>query len=136
MLTMFTTGTWQILYMADWLMKKEADYIYDKRLFDFFTTGSLFVYLCHDFWITIITVYILRPEKSDKATTQPKSALGISFRTAIWLMIIGVEVLSNLTYYLFVKLFELCSRKKKQRMAAAAAGTGKGTGRNKKDLKT
>lgn len=59
MVSLFTTGTWQVIYGLEYIMKKEADHIYNENVFKFYTTGSLFIYLCHDLYITVIATYIL-----------------------------------------------------------------------------
>lgn len=61
MLTLFTTGTWQVIYMLEWLMRKESDKMYNEKVFKFFTEGSLLVYLCHDLWITVIATFVIYP---------------------------------------------------------------------------
>ena len=109
--TLFTMGTWQAIYGIEYFMRTEADYIYNKAFFKFYTVGSLFIYLCHDLWITVIATYIIIPNlKKNNSRVE-----GINFGFACFIMIFGVEFLSNLTYYLFVKLFMLCRCRKKRK---------------------
>mgnify|MGYP006985954472 CR=1 FL=1 len=109
-ISLFTTGTWESMYILEWIMRKEADYIYNKSFFKAYTAGSLFVYLCHDLWITVIATLVIRPELKENNP----NASGMSFYVALFIMILGVEVLSNLTYFFFVKLFKVCCAKKKK----------------------
>lgn len=114
-MSLFTTGSWMVIYLADYIMRKEVDHVYNEKFFKFYTVGSLFVYLCHDLWITVIATYILLPNMKEN---NPRVE-GISFQLALFTMIFGVEVLSNLTYYLFLKMYLLCCSKKKHKNSSA-----------------
>lgn len=106
MQSLFTTGTWQIIYGLEWLLKKESNRMYNEEIFKFYTGGSLFVYLCHDFWITVINSYLVYPNLAQNS----ENGEGISFGVSLALVIVGTELLSNMNYYLFVKLLRCCSK--------------------------
>ena len=111
MLSMFTTGTWQAVYTLDWLMEKETNSIYNEKVFKFYTQGSMFVYLCHDLWITIIATYVVKP-----LTSASDSSRGtVSFPLCLFLMLFGVELLSNFNYYLFLKIGRACCGRREVR---------------------
>jgi len=110
MQSLFTTGTWQIIYGLCWLLNKECNRTFNDQVFEFFSNGSLFVYLCHDFWITIIATFIIYPN----IPANTADGKGLSFGVCLALMLIGVEFLSNLNYYLFTKLYQCCFKKSKK----------------------
>lgn len=100
MQSLFTTGTWQLIYGLCWLLKKESNKMYNETVFKFYTTGSLFVYLCHDFWITVIATYLIHPN----LTKNNPNSEGLSFSTCMILMIFGTELMANMNYYFFLKI--------------------------------
>lgn len=109
--SLFTTGSWQTIYALVWILEKEANKPYNKEVFNFYAGGSLFIYLCHDLWITVIASYAIFPYLAKNT----EDGEGISFATSLTLMIVGTELLANLNYYLVVKLASLCAGKKKPR---------------------
>lgn len=110
-LSLYTTGTWHTIYGLVWIMRKDANKIYNKKFFKFFTIGSLFIYLCHDLWICVIATFIVRPFFKENNEPGP----GLNFTACLLIMFFGTEILSNLNYYLFVKMFMVCCMKKKRK---------------------
>ena len=37
MSSLFTTGSWQVIYFLEWFMRKETDFVYNEKVFKFFT---------------------------------------------------------------------------------------------------
>lgn len=109
-LTFFTNGSWIIIYGLEYVMYKEANYVSNKEFFRFFTSGSLFIYLCHDLWITVVATFIIHPNSKDN---NPR-AEGLSLTMNLFIMFFAVEFLCNLHYYLIVRLLKWCYKKKKR----------------------
>ena len=74
----------------------------------------MIVYVCHDFWIAVIATLFVHPNVKEN---NPRVE-GISFQLALFIMLFGVELLSNLTYWLMVKLYQYCSARSKKRGVA------------------
>lgn len=109
MQSVYVTGTWHFIYVLTWMMRKESNSIRNKKLFSFFTVGSLFVYLCHDLWITIIMTCIVHPFFIENDSNE----WGLKFTACLFITFFGCEILANLNYYLFVKLYMILCMKKR-----------------------
>jgi hypothetical protein len=118
MQSIFTTGTWNSIYGLEWIMRKQANYVKNKKVFKFFTTGSLFVYLCHDMWITILSTLIVNPFYRDGSKP---AEWGLPVELCLVIVFFGTEILSNLNYYLLVRLFLCCRNRKKKNKGRKAA---------------
>ena len=88
----------------EWLAKRELNRPFHEDIFNFYSGGSLFLYLCHDLWITVIATYVIQPNLASE------NSEGMPFALALAVMIVGTELLGNLNYYVFTSMFACCSR--------------------------
>ena len=102
-------GTWQVIYYFDYIFYRETNEIFDKYFFDIFTKSSMFIYLCHDLWITVIAALLVKPFLNSEKDIN-NIVLCISF------VVIGVlaEIISFANYLIFALIYsKIFIRKKK-----------------------
>ena len=107
MQSLFTTGTFQVIYAFEWLVAKECNHIFNKEVFDFVSNGSFIVYLSHGLWQNVAARVFVWPtiKKNGKMESLP-------FLMYLVLVFVFTELLSNLNYYLILKMYACCSKKK------------------------
>ena len=99
--SLFTTGTWQIIYFLCWLWKSECNAKFNEGFYKLYTESSMFVYIFHDMWINVLLATIVYPFK-------------LSFAPSIVIVVLGSEFLSIMTYSAVNSLICPCRKKRKQ----------------------
>lgn len=59
--SLFTTGSWLVVYFVNWLMEYECNKIYNANTYKLFTGSSMNAYLCHDLWIQFTIYFFIWP---------------------------------------------------------------------------
>jgi len=91
---LYTSGTWIWVYAIIWTMAWMANDKYNDTIFKYVTGSSMFAYLSHYFYILLISVLIVRPNK-------------MTFIPACALMFFGCQLMIFCTYVPLNFLYEL-----------------------------
>ena len=58
--SLYTTGTWQWIYMLVWLMEATSNQKYNDKLYDLIVGSSMWAYISHYFFIVLVSNYFVR----------------------------------------------------------------------------
>ena len=59
--SLYTTGTWLWVYLVVEIASRMINAKFNERIYKFVTESSLYAYLCHYFFITLVAVSVVRP---------------------------------------------------------------------------
>uniref|UniRef100_A0A7S3FVQ1 Uncharacterized protein n=1 Tax=Strombidium rassoulzadegani TaxID=1082188 RepID=A0A7S3FVQ1_9SPIT len=96
---LFTSGSWLIIYLFNFLFHAAMNKRYDEQLYHHFNNSSMFTYLCHDLWIHVICSSLIYP--NSLLNEDERFSIG----TALLIVIVFVEIASYLNYFAFAYLF-------------------------------
>lgn len=99
-------GTWLWVYVVVWLMAEFGNYPFNKMLYKFVSGCSLYAYLSHYFFIVVLVVAFVRPNK-------------MGFVPAFFLVFFGTFILIIASYIPIALLLELCFPEAETKPAAA-----------------
>ena len=103
--SLYTTGTWQWIYMLTWLMEATSNQKFNERLYDLIVGSSMWAYISHYFFIVLVSNYFVR-------------VFSLTYAQAIFANMLLTEVGILLSYFLLEKIHQKFQNKREKRNQA------------------
>ena len=58
--SLFTSGSWLGVFFLCWLLESELNKTFNKKVFKIVVNSSMYTYLAHDFFITVVAFFLLK----------------------------------------------------------------------------
>ena len=103
--SLYTTGTWQWIYMLTWLMEATSNQKFNERIYDLIVGSSMWAYISHYFFIVLVSNYFVRVF----SLTYPQAVLANMLLTEVGIL---------LSYFMLTKIDEKFQNKREKRNQA------------------
>ena len=111
--TFFVIGTWQTIYTLLYIYEMQINAVFDEKWYSLITRSSMFVYIAHDFWQTvIISSFVYRNVSTYNEDKVMVKYGGLPIFWALVITFVGSECLVMANFILFEKCMN--SKKKEQ----------------------
>ena len=97
---LYTTGTWQWVYMIVWVFKEHSNQKFNEAFYDLMVGSSMWAYITHYVFIVLSANYIVR-------------TMNLTYIPALLSNILFSEVMVLITYAMICKIKSLMPKKEK-----------------------